>query len=175
MISYLESSAIYKSSLCIVNIFKNSILYRVFLVLGTWYANSTTHKTIDSYLTRKSTSQFTLTYRILSFIGRKIDSILGKLHSFFLEQIQSSGILHFMDAVNEEGIRKPSQLLITGILTFTAGFCIVNTIRNLWAPVRFELILLLCLVCVILAVMSGKWKFAIKNSFFIKLYHFIWE
>ncbi|HEX3029245.1 MAG TPA: hypothetical protein VHT34_08070 [Clostridia bacterium] len=175
MIYFNESSVIYRSSLWAGNIYNNSTLKKVFTAIGSCFRNSITYKAFNNYLHRKSSYQYTITYRVLSAIGRFLDLLVGIIHDFFAKQIRTSLIIALFSNIKKEASSSTAYVLITAVLSLTAGYSVVNTFRNTWSTLKLEGVFAMCIVCIFIGIMSGKWKASVRNSLFIKLYHFIWE
>lgn len=175
MIYIYEASIVYRLSNWAGNIYNNSILKKVFTAIGSCCKNSITYKAFNNYLHRKSSYQYTLTYRALSAIGRFLDLLVGRIHDFFAKQIRTSLIVALFNNIKREAAGGTASVLITALLSLTAGYSVVNTFRNTWSTLKLEGVLAMCIVCTFIGIMSGKWKASVRNSLFIKLYHFIWE
>ncbi|MCX8131252.1 MAG: hypothetical protein N3I35_14285 [Clostridia bacterium] len=175
MRSYIENSLAYRFISWSILVYRSSCLNRFMETLGRWTENSTIYKGIIRYFNRKSFAENSVFYRILSFMGKKLDIHAGKIHTKLASAINSSKVKTLIDTLKTESGSNPNALLLTALVTFLSVYALVTSILGTWNTARLLYISVLGIICLLLIIPVKTLKGWVLSSRIYKVLHYIWE
>ncbi|RCX12370.1 hypothetical protein DFR58_12259 [Anaerobacterium chartisolvens] len=156
-------------------LYRASVLYRALRTLGLWCSQSVIGTLVDKYMKKSSKAKSSVTYRVLRFIGIKLDYFAGLIHNLFIKAFGHSLTGGLTAAIKEECKSSMYKVGASLILPFAAGFAAVTTIRGTWSMMKTGYMLMLFILLLASFISISRWKSWIKGSVVYKLCHSIWE
>ncbi len=94
MWKYVSNSLLYRFlifvSELIGNAYKNSILNKCISTLSKWNQHSVLHRTKQNYIEATPKYSFSITYRLLAFLGKKLDKLAGFINLVYSQAYKDS-------------------------------------------------------------------------------------
>ncbi len=156
-------------------LYRSSMLCRALRTLGLWCSGSVISTLADKYLKKSSKAKSSVTYRVLRFIGVKLDYFAGLIHNLFIKAFGHSLAGSLVRAIKAECKSSMYKVGASLILPLAAGFAAVTTVRGTWSMMKTGYMLMLFILLLASFISVSRWKSWIKGSFVYKLCHSIWE
>lgn len=175
MMLCLKDSLVYRTYAHLLEWYRQSITARAASTLGRWYEASCLHNKLVNYVNKDSAAEHTMTYRILAFIGGKLDFAAGKLNAFIIKYGERSKCYQLYKVIKAEAVNNAALLIFATVLPFIAGYSLITTLRGLWSFNKLLVMLLLLAASFLLAIFVRKWNDWGRNSSLYRFLKYIWE
>ncbi|MTI71509.1 MAG: hypothetical protein FH751_14780 [Firmicutes bacterium] len=167
-----KNSIIYKLFLFVMKFYNNSKTSKLITNIETWSRNSFIYKTFNNYAMKNSKAKYSCLYKTLSFIGKKFDKIVGTIHNFFKNIIVNSYVYSVIVDYKKE---KENPFLLIGflIISFNIGYLITSLISNTLTANK-KIFISISNIIGILSIFKGKYLIELsKESVVYRIYKYI--
>lgn len=171
----LKNSMIYRGTLYLKFLWESSFLKKLLFKINYIYCFSLTYKGIIHYLETKSTAKDTLTYRLLSRIGKAFDRMLVSIIAVFKKYYSHSLICSLFKDLSKSfrssGMRLAAYFFAAFILSYNLGVLVSGKMNS--RLIIYDLVLVALSGTILLLLKS--WPERLKNSLMYRVCKYLWE